>query len=392
MHFLFIKVKDSITDIVWTLLEMKEQVEIYPHAEFDPLTPITEQFEALENFLSEHNFDCLISYLFVPEISDICQKRGLTYIGWVYDSPLVSLFHPAVKNPCNYIFIFDRAEYEYIKAFGVPHLYYLPLGVNLSRTGALNISPEDEKNFACDISFVGGLYEINAYNSYISRLPEHISAELKLYLLKNLCKWHEPKPWPKVSSRVTAYMSQAFGADTWKRQQMDLDLYLGLLLLSRKLAEMDRVTVLNALSEHYTVDLYTKSNCQNLPKVRTHQKVDYYTEMNKIFYLSRINLNITLPSIETGLPQRILDIMGCGGFVLTNYQPEIEDYFVIGKDIEAFRDLDELLEKTAYYLSHEKERLRIAMNGYQKIRDQFSYTHQIRKILATVAEDKFKKE
>ncbi len=118
-----------------------------------------------------------------------------------------------------------------------------------------------------------------------------------------------------------------------------------------------------------------------------HQGVDYYTDMNKIFYLSRINLNITLPSIETGLPQRILDIMGSGGFVLTNYQQEIEDYFVIGQDIEVFRDVDELLEKVSYYLSHEKERLRIAMNGYQKVRDQFSYTHQLEYILQTVEND-----
>ena len=159
MHFLFIRVKNSSYDIPWTLLEMGKQVDIYPHAEFDPLVPIPEQFEILEQFLSGHEFNCLISYLFVPEISDICQQMGLTYIGWVYDSPLMSLFHPAVKNPCNYLFVFDRAEYEHMLPYGIPHLYYLPLGVNLSRTGALNISPEDEEQFTCDISFIGNLYE-----------------------------------------------------------------------------------------------------------------------------------------------------------------------------------------------------------------------------------------
>lgn len=182
-------------------------------------------------------------------------------------------------------------------------------------------------------------------------------------------------------------MSETFGADTWNRQDMALDMYLGLLFLSRKLAEMDRITVLNTLASRYTVDLYTKSDCRNLSNVRIHQGVDYYTDMNKIFYLSRINLNISLPSIETGLPQRILDIMGSGGFVLTNYQQEIDDFFVIGKEIEVFHDLDELLEKTAYYLSHEEERLRIAMNGYLKVRDNFSYTHQVKHILQTIEKD-----
>ena len=108
MHFLFILIKSSSYDILWTLLGMEKQVTVYSGIEFDPLNPIPEEFDKLEAFLLENNFNCLISYLFVPEISDLCQKHNIPYIGWVYDSPLVSLFHPAVKNPCNYLFIFDR--------------------------------------------------------------------------------------------------------------------------------------------------------------------------------------------------------------------------------------------------------------------------------------------
>ncbi len=387
MHFLFIRIKNSSFDIPWALLEMGKKVDIYEAAEFDPLAPVAEEFDKLEIFLLEHEFNCLISYLFVPEISDLCQKHHFPYIGWVYDSPLISLFHPSVKNPCNYLFVFDRSEYEHLKPLGSPHLYYLPMGVNLSRTGALDITSEDEKRFTCDISFIGNLYEDNSYNSFICYFPEDIAAELKLYLVKNLCNWHKIKPWPRLSQKATDFMVQNLGADKWNRESMELDLYLGLLLLSRKLAEMDRITVLNALAEHYTVDLYTRSNCSYIRNVQVHQGVDYYTDMNKIFYLSRINLNITLPSIETGMPQRILDIMGSGGFVLTNYQQEIEDYFEIGKEIEVFRDLDELMEKVPYYLSHEEERLQIAMNGYQKVRKCFSYIHQLTHILEIVEED-----
>lgn len=389
MNFLFIRVKNSSFDLPWALLEMGLHTGIYESAEFDPLAPVPEEFEKLDKFLSNHDFDCLISYLFIPEVSDLCQKYHFPYIGWVYDSPLMSLFHPAVKNSCNYLFIFDRAEYEHMKTLDIPHLYYLPMGVNLSRTGALDISPDDEKNFACDISFIGNLYENNSYNSFVSQLPEDIAAELKVYLLKNLCTWHAVKPWPRVSQKIVDYMTDHFKANIWNRQQMDFDLYLGLLLLSRKLAEMDRTTVLNTLAERHAVDLYTRSDCSYLRNVRVHQGVNYYTAMNKIFYLSKINLNITLPSIETGLPQRILDIMGSGGFTLTNYQQEIEDYFVIGKEIEVFHDLDELMEKTAFYLSHEEERLRIAMNGYIKIRDNFSYIHQLEHMIQTVEKNPF---
>lgn len=150
---------------------------------------------------------------------------------------------------------------------------------------------------------------------------------------------------------------------------------------------MERITILNYLSQYYKVDFYTNSTSKFLNNVNLHTGVDYYTVMNKIFYLSKINLNITLPSIESGIPQRVLDIMGSGGFVLTNYQPEIEEVFEIGKDIEVFHTLEELYEKCSYYLTHEKERLTIAMNGYIKIRNNFSYNRLLKKIISTVQEE-----
>ena len=79
--------------------------------------------------------------------------------------------------------------------------------------------------------------------------------------------------------------------------------------------------------------------------------------------------------------------MGCGGFVLTNYQKDLERHFTIGTDLEVFRNLDELKEKTSYYLTHEKERIKIAMNGYQTVREHFSYQHQLSQILNIIKED-----
>ena len=109
--------------------------------------------------------------------------------------------------------------------------------------------------------------------------------------------------------------------------------------------------------------------------------------MPKVFYLSRINLNITSRSIESGIPLRIWDILAVGGFCLTNYQPELEDYFEIGKDLEVYHDLKELEEKIAYYLEHEDERLRIAVNGYKKVRDGHNLKIRMRKVLDLVFGD-----
>ncbi len=387
MNFFFIRTKRSVLDIPWTLMEMGYDVFVLEEYEFDPLEDQPAAYEAVEAKLEKEKFSFVISYCYFPKISDICERLSVDYISWTYDSPLISLFHPSIYNFHNYLFIFDRAEYEYFRRQNVRHIYYLPMGVNLSRTGALQITREDEVKYAGDISFIGHLYEDNFYNEIIHLFPEHLALELKTYLMKNLCNWKQVKEWPRLSAKVTEYMDQTLSAGHLNCWDITNDLYYGMLLLTRKLAEMDRITVLNALAERFSVELYTNSRSEHLTGVHIHESVDYDTEMNKIFYLSKINLNITLPSIETGLPQRVFDIMGCGGFVLTNYQPEVEELFTVGKEIEVFHDLEELLEKTEFYLSHEKERLTIAINGYKKVREEHTYAHRIKRILKTIEEE-----
>ncbi len=103
--------------------------------------------------------------------------------------------------------------------------------------------------------------------------------------------------------------------------------------------------------------------------------------MPKVFLFSKINLNFTSKPIRSGLPLRIWDILGAGGFLLTNFQSEIPEYFEVGKDLEAFASEEELVEKIRYYLAHDEEREEIARNGYQKAKEQYSLETRVRQML-----------
>ena len=93
-------------------------------------------------------------------------------------------------------------------------------------------------------------------------------------------------------------------------------------------------------------------------------------------------MNITMRSIESGVPLRVFDIMSVGGFVLSNYQEEIPELFEEGKEIVTFRTPEELVDKADYYLKHEKERMRIGLNGYQKVKKCYTYEQQLNKIIS----------
>lgn len=73
--------------------------------------------------------------------------------------------------------------------------------------------------------------------------------------------------------------------------------------------------------------------------------------------------------------------MACGGFCLTNFQQEIAENFVDGKELVMYTSLDDALEKAEYYLTHETERLEIAGNGQRKIKERFRMEQRVGKIL-----------
>jgi len=90
---------------------------------------------------------------------------------------------------------------------------------------------------------------------------------------------------------------------------------------------------------------------------------------------------MTNKAMRSGIPLRIFDIMGCGGFLISNYQPEILDYFVPGEDIVLYDSIPDLLEKIGYYLEHDEERDIIARNGYEKVKTFHNYNQRLSIIL-----------
>ncbi len=383
MKFLYLHAKGASYDLPRSLEALGHHVDILNGYQFDIHPADREVTSKLDAILASGGYDFAVSYLFFGEISDICQKRRIKYISWIYDSPLVTLYSASLRNDVNYLFVFDRREYERLRAKQLPHLYHLPMAVNTLRTGQLDVNPADIANYSHKVSFIGSLYEDNAFNMVAPYLDEALAEEAKAALLPGICNWRKPKEWPYVSEELLDFFLHNTGFEFSAAGEMDPRLYLGLAFYTRKAAELDRITVLNSVSQLCPVDLYTSSDetSQLLSGVRVHPKVDYDTTSCKIFHLSKINLNITIPSIESGLPQRVFDIMGCGGFMLTNYQPEVEDLFEIGKDIEVFRDQSELLQKVSYYLTHEQERLQIAISGYRKVCRHHSYTKRIQTML-----------
>ena len=130
--------------------------------------------------------------------------------------------------------------------------------------------------------------------------------------------------------------------------------------------------------------LYTGSADNMLYHVENRGYLDYNTQMPVMFNSSKINLNITLRSIQSGISLRALDIMGAGGFLISNWQPELAECFEEGKEVVMYYDRNDLMSKIEYYLQNEDERMKIAENGQKKIIEQFDYSCAWKKIFGVV--------
>lgn len=386
MKYLFLlSDKIGLYDIPWGLKELGESVELY-----DKRITLQQYIEAegqeLTDFLQKHDFDAVITHNFSPMVSDACKVCQVKYIAWIFDSPQIELYTKSFYNKCNYFFVFDKKECERLAVRKPLHLHHMPLAANVSKAAMLDISEQDEKEYGCEISFVGGLYEMNAWNRNLAVIPEDIQREMEKWIEQKIFRWEKDEG---LFGCLTKDDGRRIQEKCYLGEWIDIDAeyFLENQLLVRKMAELERTCILNELATRYPVHLYTGSNTRTLQNVICHPPVDYSEIAPKIFHLSRINLSITLRSIETGAPQRIFDIMSVGGFVMSNYQEELEELFVPDKEIVLFHSLEELFDKVEYYRNHEEERIRIAMNGYQKVRDCYSYPVALRRILEQVQKD-----
>lgn len=391
---------------------------------------VSPEFErVIEEKIRGTHYDMVFTVNYFPLISNVCERTGVKYVSWTCDNPLISMYHESVFHDCNYIFTFDKTNYLEFRGMGVKHIWYLPLAVDTERMDALLGAPEEVRTagaahegmktagtvpeeigtaesvpaeigkagrrkaaqdsemrkYRGDVAFVGSLYERNSYDKIKNRLPEYLRGYFDAVMEAQLNISGANIVEPMLTMNILEQLQEYFQLEKSEGSFSDLGLIFQTTVLGFKIAEIERRRALIELSKHYRVNVYSNSDVSDLLRIQYCGSVDYWSEMPKVFRMSKINLNFTIPNIKSGIPLRIWDVLGCGGFLLTNYQAEIPYYFKEGEDLVCFDSLEDLCEKVGYYLEHEEERKRIAWNGYRKVREKHSYIERIRTILDTVA-------
>ncbi|MCR4990464.1 MAG: glycosyltransferase [Lachnospiraceae bacterium] len=350
------------------------------------------EFESLlESKIGEENPEFVFSLNFFPTVAHACKKTKVKYISWIYDNPFVLLYSYTVAFPTNYIFVFDKTQYNEFHSNGINTVYYMPLCANAKRLGSYS----DIEYFKttkwfnkADIAFVGSLYTED--HQFYERL-EHISDRTRGYL----------EGLMEAQSHVYGYnfIEECLPKDIIKEMQKDLPLtpnedgveteewLFAQYVINRRITGLERTRMLNLIGTKYKYDLYTKNESLKLPNCFNHGQIDPHHGAPHVFKQAKINLNFTLKSIISGIPLRAFEIIGSGGFLLTNYQADFDDCFMAGEDYVYFESPKDMMEKIEYLLSHEKERSEIARNGYEKMLKEHTYEKRLEDMINAAFED-----
>lgn len=327
----------------------------------------------LQTQLEQNRYEMVFSQNFIPIVSKVCNIFRVKYISWVMDSPAYHLYAQTLKSPYNYVFIFDRMLYERFVHVNPEHIFYYPLATCMKEwENAKKQTPK--RNFSADVSFLGSMYVTESVYDSVKDVPEYIHGYMEGLLEAQLNVYGYN--FLEDALPIEIAMQYAEYAD-WRQTEdyvRDVKGVVSQVYLGKKCAQMERFRIAETLMDsEIDFKLYTNSPLTGKLQTVNQGVVGYYDEMPHVFAQSKINLNITSKSICSGLPLRMFDIMGCGGFLLTNYQSELAEYFEIGKELAVYESIPHLLEQVRYYVDHEDERREIAKRGYEKVKQHFSY-------------------
>jgi len=342
-------------------------------------------------WIEQDNITDVFSMNFYPDVADICLKYNVFYISWIVDCPHPPLLSKSVMHANNRIFIFDYLLWEEIHNLGCENAFYLPLSTDVGLfEQVLNSASEEMKNqYRCDVSFMGNMYDKAPHNLYdqITYLPPYAKGYLEGLIKAQQLVWGKNFIHTAIADKVWNELRETVKLNL--ESNYDKEVYEAFVetIIHKKIAQIERKEACGGLAERFDFRLYSGSDTSYNKEIDNRGYIDYIKEMPLVFNGSKINVNITLHGISTGIPLRVLDIMACGGFCLTNYQEDLGLYFENGVDLVFYSDFEDMYRKIDYYLVHEEERKAIALSGYEKVKREFEYSVGVRKMLDMINRD-----
>ncbi len=303
---------------------------------------------------------------------DVLQKLPIRSITWFVDNPRRYVMHPSEYEGCDVIGVFDKTYIPCIRPHADQPVIEVRTGFGIDASYVCS----RESFSSIDIAFVGEL-GIKGFLPLEEGLTE-LSPEL-VHLANTILKETDilkPINLPMIAEKEFTLRDARYRG-AWveflenKASSLRRRYYL------EALADMGLVIFGDADWEHPSYSGPLRANYGG-------KRLDYFTELPNLYASAKININIFHSQCVVAPNPRVYDVLACGGFLLTQYNPGLEDEFHIGRELVVFHTRDELRNKAEYFLNHPKERNAIAEQGQLKALAKCGYHDRMQRFLSAL--------
>jgi spore maturation protein CgeB len=302
------------------------------------------------------------------EPSHLLAEMDVPCVSLNFDNPLPALADNGwcLRRGDWTFFVWDPAYREAVRDRGISRVHVLPLGTNAATFRPRTLSPAERKRFGGPVSFVGTIPEADRAAWQAQDAPLRA-------LGRAVCRAKLREPGRALDD----LLQDAAGAlppdarAAAERLRASPAYWPFYRALNTRLCRLLRRRMLRAV----------RSAPVRVHDGNGHGTVDYRRELPLVYNGSDVTLNVSAPHLESAVNQRPLDGAACGAFVLSDYRPQLETLFEIGREAVCWHDFRELDDLVHWFLQRPAERRRIAAAARERVLREHTWTHRVQTML-----------